>query len=156
MVRRGLPKYLPFALAVVAMTTTTHGGLRDLELLPSPAPVVVPADGPHLAHAGCCGKTCGHASADVHHRYRPSARRTLKREGSLEVCMHVVNPACCGLPVEIPICLPACCAGEPPAVDTGRGFLRRGVVCFEWPCCGYSARVVFKHNGRVHVVYSAR
>jgi hypothetical protein len=54
------------------------------------------------------------------------------------------------------MCIPTCCAGEPPVVDSGRGFLGRGVVCFEWPCCGYSARVVFKHTGRIHVVYSAR
>ena len=36
------------------------------------------------------------------------------------------------------------------------GIFGRGVVCFDWPCCGYSARVVFKHSGQIDVVYTAR
>jgi hypothetical protein len=108
-----------------------------------------------VAHADCCVEACGHFSPDAHHRYRLSARRALRCEGSVELCMHVMNPACCGCPVEIPMCVPACCAAEPPVVKNDRGLFGRGVVCFEWPCCGYSARVVFKHIGHVDVVYTA-
>ena len=156
MSRRGLSKFVLLVAVIAVGTTVSHGGLFDLEVLPAPAPAVVPVEGPHVVHDECCGHICDHCSPDAQHRYRLSARRLLKREGSLELCMHVVNPKCCGLPVEIPMCLPACCATEPPVVETDRGLLGRGIVCFEWPCCGYSARVVFKHNGRVHVVYRAR
>jgi hypothetical protein len=26
----------------------------------------------------------------------------------------------------------------------------------DWPCCGYSARVVFKAHGKVDVIYTAQ
>jgi hypothetical protein len=113
-------------------------------------------DSPHVAHGGCCVQTCGHCSPDAHHKYRHSARRVLKCEGSIELCMHVLNPDCCGCPVEIPMCVPTCCAGEPPVVCNDRGLFGRGIVSFEWPCCGYAAKVVFKRHGKIDVVYTAK
>jgi hypothetical protein len=60
----------------------------------------------------------------------------------------VKNP-CTGCPVEVSVCLPACCTGE-PKVCCGTGFLCRDVVEYEW-CCGYSVRVAFMHCGNVLV-----
>ncbi|HEV3137788.1 MAG TPA: hypothetical protein VGZ26_07780 [Pirellulales bacterium] len=62
--------------------------------------------------------------------------------------LSVKNP-CTGCPVEVSVCLPACCTGE-PKVCCGTGFLCRDVVDYEW-CCGYSVRVAFKHCGDVLV-----
>lgn len=60
------------------------------------------------------------------------------------IVLEVKHPChCCA--VEVPICLPACCEGE-PTVCAGKGFLCRDVVEYEW-CCGYSVRVAFKHHG---------
>lgn len=154
--RRSLPKCLALLAAIALGTTASHGESRDLEVLPAPVPGAVHVEGPHVAHDACCIETCGHCAPAAHHKYRLGARRALKCFGSLELCMHVVNPACCGLPVEIPMCVPTCCAAEAPVVNSRRGLFGRGVVCFEWPCCGYTARVVFKHVGAIDVVYRAR
>lgn len=156
MSQTGLTKGLVLVVVALVGATTLHGGARDLELIPAPAPAVVPGGVPHVVHEACCVETCGHCAPDTHHKYRLSARRALKCEGSIELCMHVVNPACCGRPVEIPMCVPACCAGQAPIVNHGQGLFGRGVVCIEWPCCGYSARVVFKHNGKIDVNYTAQ
>jgi hypothetical protein len=45
----------------------------------------------------------------------------------------------------VPICLPACCTGE-PSVCAGTGFLCRDVVDYEW-CCGFRVKVVFRRCG---------
>jgi hypothetical protein len=61
------------------------------------------------------------------------------------------NPADCCL-YEIPLCVPACCEGE-PTVTSGCGLLGRGVVEYCWPC-GFSATVKFRHVlGDVKVDY---
>jgi hypothetical protein len=143
------------SMAVLAIATRAVS--RDLEILPTPATAagVIHVDGPHVVHGGCCESVCGHCSPRAHHKYRLSARRALKCQGSVELCMHVVNPNCCGCPVEIPMCVPACCV-EPPVVHCDRGLFGRGVVCLDWPCCGYSARVIFMHNGMIDVIYTGR
>lgn len=61
-----------------------------------------------------------------------------------ELVLKVKNP-CTGCETDVPVCLPACCEGE-PKVCTGSGFLGRNVVEYEW-CCGFSVRVAFKHCG---------
>ena len=61
-----------------------------------------------------------------------------------ELVLKVKNP-CTGCETDVPVCLPACCEGE-PKVCGGSGFLGRDVVVYEW-CCGYSVRVAFKHCG---------
>jgi hypothetical protein len=51
------------------------------------------------------------------------------------------NPADCCL-YEIPLCVPACCVGE-PTVTEGRGLFGRGVVEYCWPC-GFTATLKFR------------
>ena len=60
------------------------------------------------------------------------------------IVLTVINPATC-CEVEVPVCLPACCEGE-PTVCTGQGFLCRDIVEYQW-CCGFYVRVAFKHCG---------
>jgi hypothetical protein len=62
----------------------------------------------------------------------------------VQTILKVKDPCTC-CEVEVPVCLPACCKGE-PTVCCGVGFLGRDVVAYEW-CCGFSVRVAFKHSG---------
>jgi hypothetical protein len=154
MMQSGLVKCLIVSAALVLGTLAAKAARQNVEIVPPPSGTIIEGT-PHVAHGDCCTQTCGHCAPEAHHKYRLTARRTLKCQGSVEVCMHVVNPACCGCPVEIPMCIPACCT-EPPTVSSDCGLFGRGIVCFDWPCCGYSARVVFKHSGHIDVVYTAR
>ena len=57
-----------------------------------------------------------------------------------------------GCMYEIPMCIPACCVGD-PSVSGGRGIFGRGVVEYCWPC-GFRAIVKFRHVlGNVKVEY---
>lgn len=60
-----------------------------------------------------------------------------------------VKDPCSCCEVDVQVCLPACCSGD-PTVCCGTGFLGRNVVEYEW-CCGYSVRVAFRHCGDVLV-----
>jgi hypothetical protein len=61
-----------------------------------------------------------------------------------EITLKVKNP-CTGCEVDVPLCLPACCEGE-PTVCCGKGIFCRDTVEYEW-CCGFRAKVVFRHCG---------
>ncbi|MEX0677079.1 MAG: hypothetical protein WD063_08390 [Pirellulales bacterium] len=61
-----------------------------------------------------------------------------------QIVLKVKNPCTC-CEVEVPVCLPACCEGD-PTVCCGKGFLCRDVVEYEW-CCGFYVRVAFKRCG---------
>lgn len=65
-----------------------------------------------------------------------------------------VKDPCTGCEVEVPVCLPACCEGE-PTVCCGKGFLCRDIVEYEW-CCGYYVRVAFKRCGDLVVTTHGR
>ena len=68
----------------------------------------------------------------------------------VETVLKVVNPITC-CPVDVPVCLPACCDGC-PTVNSRCGLLCRGVVTYDW-CCGYRVVVRFDRCGDVTVVY---
>jgi hypothetical protein len=73
------------------------------------------------------------------------------RSGEVRLVMLTKDPAD-GCSYEIPMCIPACCEGE-PRVSGGRGILGRGVVEFCWSC-GFRAKVKFRHVlGDVKVKY---
>ena len=59
----------------------------------------------------------------------------------VELVMVAKNPIDCCL-YEIPLCVPACCEGQ-PAVREGRGLFGRGIVEYCWPC-GFTAKVKFR------------
>ncbi|MGD9722295.1 MAG: hypothetical protein AB7O59_11360 [Pirellulales bacterium] len=61
-----------------------------------------------------------------------------------EITLKVKNP-CTGCEVDVPICLPACCKGE-PEICCGKGLFCRDVVEYEW-CCGFRVKVIFRHCG---------
>ncbi len=61
-----------------------------------------------------------------------------------EITLKVTDP-CTGCIVEVPVCVPACCEGEPD-VCCGTGLFCRDVVDYEW-CCGFRVKVVFRKRG---------
>lgn len=80
------------------------------------------------------------------------ARRLMRCQDQVSLTMVTKNPADCCL-YEIPLCVPACCEGQPVMVER-RGLLGRGVVEYCWPC-GFTATVKFRLRGDVKVEYSA-
>jgi hypothetical protein len=83
---------------------------------------------------------------DVTHR----ARRLFGGSPFVQLSMVTQNPAD-GCLYEIPMCLPACCTGE-PKVTSYCGLFGRGVVkyCYE---CGLEVEVKFRLRGDVEVEY---
>jgi hypothetical protein len=79
------------------------------------------------------------------------ARRMYRESGEVVLVMVVKNPAD-GCLYEIPLCVPACCTGE-PTMNEWRGLFGRGVVEYCWDC-GFRATVKFRHIlGDVKVEY---
>jgi hypothetical protein len=77
--------------------------------------------------------------------------RKMYRTGQVQLVMVTQDPSDSCL-YEIPMCIPACCTGE-PKVSSGRGLFGRGVVEYCWPC-GFRAIVKFRHvRGDVRVDY---
>jgi hypothetical protein len=77
--------------------------------------------------------------------------RKMFRTGQVQLVMVTQDPSD-GCLYEIPLCIPACCTGE-PRIKGGRGLLGRGVVEYCW-ACGFKAKVKFRHVlGDVKVEY---
>lgn len=85
----------------------------------------------------CCPKPC------ITYRHR-GPKLCCTCEPPVKTVLKVKDPCTC-CEVEIPVCLPACCKGEPTVCCTTGAFCR-DVVIYEW-CCGFSVRVTFKHTG---------
>lgn len=64
--------------------------------------------------------------------------------------LHVKNPCTC-CPVDVPVCLPSCCCGE-PCVECKKGLLGSSTVSYKW-CCGVTVNVRFDKCGDVLVTY---
>ena len=58
--------------------------------------------------------------------------------------------SCCGL-FEVPVCIPACCVGE-PTQKCHAGIFGRGKVVYTW-CCGFKLVVTIKKCGDIVVTY---
>ena len=119
--------------------------------LPEAAQPATAAEAPvaMASNAECCPTPC------IEYRTHLSARRMLRCTSQVQVTMAVDNPADCKpCAIEVPMCIPCCCTGQ-PTVTTDCGLLGRGIVEYCWPC-GFKAKVVFRPTlGGVVVHYSA-
>jgi hypothetical protein len=88
--------------------------------------------------ANCCPQPC------ITYRHRGPKLCCDNCQPPVETVLRVKDPCTC-CEVDVTVCMPACCTGD-PKICFDRGFLGRNVVEYEW-CCGYSVRVAFKHNG---------
>lgn len=83
-------------------------------------------------------------------QHRPHRKTCCDYGSSYQTVLTVVDPKTCCV-VDVPVCLPACCTGQPQC--SGRtGLLGRGITNYSW-CCGYSVRIVVGHHGDVTVHY---
>jgi hypothetical protein len=75
----------------------------------------------------------------------------LRRRVCCDPCLPPINMVlqvtdrCTCCPIDVPVCVPGCCA-DLPKVCPRKGLFGRSITEFEW-CCGYRIKVVMKHNG---------
>lgn len=83
-----------------------------------------------------------------------SARRAYRCYGApVHQTLCVDNPAdCCPKLFSVPVCVPACCVGEPVCCGKRTGLLGRGYVTYRWSC-GFEATIVFRVKGGVILQY---
>lgn len=135
------------AMSFIAVDSAEARGLLRAtaapEAVPTPDVLAAAPVGPCV----CCPPPCI--------RYR-NAIFDLKRvccdpcKPPLASVLCVKNPCTC-CPVEVPVCLPSCCCGE-PKVTCRKTLVGSGTVTFAW-CCGVSVVVRFDKCGDVLVTY---
>ncbi len=74
----------------------------------------------------------------------PACQRTIK------TVLCVQDPCCCA-DLQVPVCLPCCCEGE-PTVCCRNGLFGRTIVRYDW-CCGCSVQVTILRCGDLVVTY---
>jgi hypothetical protein len=113
-------------------------------------PQPLPATWPQEEMAPPQGAVTVHPVARIDYDVTHRARRLFGGSPFVEISMVTQNPAD-GCLYEIPLCLPACCTGE-PKVTSYCGLMGRGVVvyCYE---CGLEIEVKFRLRGDVEVEY---
>lgn len=96
----------------------------------------------------CCPTPCityRHAALDLSRLCRPKCCKP-----PVQLVLATKNPCTC-CPVDVPVCLPGCCCGE-PTVDCRKTLIGEGLVTYEW-CCGVSVSIRYKKCGDVLVTY---
>jgi hypothetical protein len=131
---------VPACLLVLALTAAA-----DAKSLRRSQPAAEPA--PAVAAPGCeLPKCCPRDICYRHHKgcvcFDPCK--------TTELVLFVKDPCACCL-VEVPVCMPTCCSGD-PKVCCHKGFLGRQVVEYSWDC-GFSLKVVFDRKGDIVVHY---
>ena len=111
---------------------------------PAPIPPAVVEPGCSAPAPKCCPQPC------IKYVNRGCLKVCCGCEAPVKTTITVVNPCTC-CPVEIPVCLPACCKGC-PEITSRCGLLCRGVVHYDW-CCGFSVTVRFDRCGDAVVIY---
>jgi len=140
-------------LAALAPVGEAHGKLRrskakikqvSREIVSLGATEYLADPRPSAAVESCCPPRC------ISYRYHHGKKACCGCEPPVQTVLSVKEPCCC-CPVEVPVCLPACCMGC-PKVHSRCGHLGRSVVTYKW-CCGYKVRIVFRRCGDVVVHY---
>jgi hypothetical protein len=139
-----------FLLAVSVLPACGAGfNAQDAAPMPTPiageAPVAV-APAPVVLDAGCCNAPC-----ITYLTKRPCRKACCGCEPPISTVLTVPVPRECDSYFEVPVCIPACCCGE-PTVKCRKGVFNCGVVTYRW-CCGYKLTVTFKKCGDVLVTY---
>jgi len=131
-----------------------QGTVAEPELIPAvpttPIPAPLPDGAPPEMLATPDGAVKVHPVAHIDYDITRRARKRFAGSPFVDLTMVTQNPAD-GCFYEIPMCLPACCTGE-PQVTSYCGLFGRGVVvyCYE---CGLEIEVKFRLRGDVEVEY---
>jgi hypothetical protein len=108
---------------------------------PVQGPVQAPTKGRALLPV-CCEREISYKH---HHPRREPC-------GARHEAVLLVKESCTCCVIDVPVCLPCCCKGE-PEVCAHKGVLGRDVTEFTW-CSGYRVRVVIDRHGCVTVHYN--
>lgn len=131
-----------------------QGNVAEPELIPAvpttPAPAPLPEGTPPDMLATPDGAVKVHPVAHIDYDITRRARKRFAGSPFVELTTITQNPAD-GCFYEIPLCLPACCIGE-PQVTSYCGLLGRGVVVYCYDC-GLKIEVKFRLRGDVEVEY---
>jgi hypothetical protein len=104
-----------------------------------------------VAFAGDCCEPCCPTNPCITYRSVGERRSCLDDKPSFSTTLAVKNPQT-GCVVCVPVCLPCCCTEE-PCVDARCGLFHRGIVNYDYKCCGLRITVVFDKCGDVLVTY---
>jgi len=137
----------------IVVERTTYVAYRVPQAMPQPIPDagVAAAPGcatPVVAPCVCCPTPCikyRHAAFDLGRLCRPKCCKP-----PVKLVLATKNPCTC-CPVDVPVCLPGCCCGE-PIVDCRKTLIGEGIVTYDW-CCGVSVTIRYKKCGEVLVTY---
>ena len=103
-----------------------------------------------LAVAFCLFMAPG--TADAKHSCCEPCCETCCPPPPVKTVMELKDPCSCSCcPIEVTLCVPACCGDEAPCVSWRSGIFGRRVATLSWECCGYRAMVVVTRSGRVIV-----
>lgn len=108
------------------------------EPIKAPMPAAAPTGDGSAPQPVCCPKPCivfrHHGPKLCCGCCKPPVETVLK-----------VKAPCSDCEIDVPVCVPACCTGD-PTICFGVGAFGRPIVVYEW-CCGFSVRVAFRHCG---------
>lgn len=110
--------------------------------MPSQKSPVIQNYGPSPGH--CCPKY------RIGYRSHRGLFCKVKCGPTAKTVLMVPDPYCCECAVDIPVCIPACCALEQPSISRRTGVLGRHYATYCWSC-GYKVEVVFRCRGDVMV-----
>jgi len=141
-------------VAAISFCATSSVEARGLFKAPEVAPV---PDAMNVAPLGCAAPVpapcvcCPTPCIKYRHALLPLRKPCCDPcKPPIKAVLCVKNPCTC-CPVEVPVCLPSCCCGE-PKVSCRKAVLGAGVVTYDW-CCGVSVTVRFDKCGDVLVTY---
>lgn len=115
-----------------------------------PAPTMVTAT--YAQASGCAPAPCCPAPTIIYRHWGPKLCCGCCQP-PVETVLTVNDPCTC-CPVNIPVCVPACCQGQ-PTVSNRSGLLGCCITEFEW-CCGFRVTVKYKRCGDIVVVTHGR
>lgn len=104
---------------------------------------------PKCGKVTCCEPTCSYNPC-IKYVEACRYRKCCECGPKVQTVLQVKDPCTCCI-VEVPVCIPACCTGE-PCVDSKCGLLGNGKVFYRW-CCGFEVKVVLTKCGDITVVY---
>jgi len=105
----------------------------------------------YAAGAPCCGPVCPTPCIKYRNAWLDCKVRCCDPcKPPVQAVLHVKNPCTC-CPVDVPVCLPNCCCGE-PKIDCKKTLLGDGMVSYSW-CCGVTVNIRFDRCGDVLVTY---
>jgi hypothetical protein len=136
-----MKRFLSAALSVGVLAVLLHAATAQARTTASRNPLRLTGLKTATLESGCCTpkEPCSEEPCLVYRHCGP--KLCCGCEPPKEIVLKVKDP-CTGCEIDVPVCAPACCEGE-PEVCSGTGLFCRDKVEYEW-CCGFRVTVVFR------------